>query len=114
LIDWVNGMSGDALRAMIVRARWIVTAVFNFGGSDRGGLVGRLCPAIVVRLASFTPVAVARRRATAAFGGTGCAEGDRGWCAGVLDVGSRSLIGAILRLRFRLECMRPMEPGKSR
>lgn len=34
LIDCVNGTSGDALVAMIVRARWIVTVVRSGGGAS--------------------------------------------------------------------------------
>ena len=98
----MNGISGDALRAMIVRARWIVTVVFNFGGSViRGGVVGRLRPAVVVRLASFAAISVGRieRRAAAALGGTGCAPKGIAWrYAGVLGFGIALAHGVILRL----------------
>jgi len=34
LIDCVNGMSGESLRAMIVRAGWIVTTVLGVCGAS--------------------------------------------------------------------------------
>ena len=38
LIDWLNGISGELLRAMMVRARSTCRVVCSFGGS---GLVRR-------------------------------------------------------------------------
>src|SRR6266513_3887228 len=38
LIDCVNGMSGESLRAMIVRAFWIDTVVLSGGGSSSLGV----------------------------------------------------------------------------
>ena len=74
LIDWLNGMSGDALRAMMVRAGWIVTVVLSWelsgadSASDSGTSAGD-SPAVVIRFPAIAPEAVrwVERRATTAL-----------------------------------------------
>ena len=95
LIDWLNGMSGDALCAMMVRAGWIVTVVLSgelSGGAapSSPGSGGSDPPAVVVGFAAFAAKAIERieRGAAAAFGRLARRAPQRIGCGGQLIVGS--------------------------
>ena len=61
LIDCVNGMSGESLRLMIVRAGWIRTTVFSGGSASSSPPASSIgSPAVVDRLALLAPKAVRR------------------------------------------------------